>query len=267
MKRKNIFFDADGTILDIEKGVPADTAGALFQLKQNGHRIFLCTGRGRSYITSGVEKIGFDGMITNLGAYMEYHGKELFRREIDPETARKTVEILRANRFVPVLEGVEYTYYDPEEYTTEIDWFADLITRDLENRHRPIRGNEDNLHFNKISAKKTPGCTPEQLCRMLSPWYDYIIHKGGIAARTIEFVAKGCSKGLSLCVLCGVLGIEKQDTISFGDSNNDLPMFRVTGTRVAMGDGTDALKAEADLVTDPLWEGGVPNALKKLGLI
>ena len=34
-----------------------------------------------------------------------------------------------------------------------------------------------------------------------------------------------------------------------------------------MGDGTDALKAEADLVTDPLWEGGVPNALKKLGLI
>ena len=109
MKRKNIFFDADGTILDIEKGVPADTADALFQLKQNGHRIFLCTGRGRSYITSGVEKIGFDGMITNLGAYMEYHGKELFRREIDPETARKTLEILRANRFVPVLEGVEYT--------------------------------------------------------------------------------------------------------------------------------------------------------------
>ena len=39
MERKNIFFDADGTILDIEKGVPADTADALFQLKQNGHRM------------------------------------------------------------------------------------------------------------------------------------------------------------------------------------------------------------------------------------
>ena len=45
-------------------------------------------------------------------------------------------------------------YYDLDEYTTEVDWFADLITRDLKTRHRSICGNEKNLHISKISAKK-----------------------------------------------------------------------------------------------------------------
>ena len=75
----------------------------------------------------------------------------------------QTVEIIKANGFIPVLEGNDYMYYNLDEYTSDIDWFADLITQELGDKLLPIRGNEHNLHFNKISAKRTPGCNPEKL--------------------------------------------------------------------------------------------------------
>ena len=138
MTKKCVFFDADGTILDIEKGVPADVKPAIRQLIQNGHLAFLCTGRSRAYIPKEVEELGLTGMITNLGAYMEYQGKCILNREISTQDAKRAVEILRNCGMVPVLEGAEYMYYDLDEYTTDVDWFADLITRDVGARRLPI---------------------------------------------------------------------------------------------------------------------------------
>lgn len=267
MRKKCVFFDADGTILDIEKGVPADVKSAIRKLIQNGHQAFLCTGRSRAYIPKEVEELGFTGMITNLGAYMEYNGKCIFSRELGTEEARYAVEVLRENGMVPVLEGSEYMYYDLDEYTTDVDWFADLITRDLGERHRPIRGNESNLHYSKISAKKMPGCNYEKACRELEPLFDCIHHEGDFVGKTIELITKGCSKGLAICVICAVLGINKEDTIAFGDSNNDLAMFQVVHTKVAMGNSSGELKRQADYVTAGLWDGGITKALQNLGLI
>lgn len=86
----------------------------------------------------------------------------------------------------------------------------------------------------------------------LSLWYDYIIHSGSFVGRTIEFVMKGCSKGLAISVMSNVLGYEKRDVIAFGDSNNDLPMFQAAGFKVAMGNGSEDLKSQADYVTGAL---------------
>lgn len=243
---KCLFFDADGTILDIVKGTPEDTKLALQQLRKNGHKTFICTGRSNAFVPEYLMKeIGFDGLIANLGAYIEYNGTRVFEREMPTDLAWKTVEIIKANGFIPVLEGNDYMYYNLDEYTSDIDWFADLITQELGDKLLPIRGNEHNLHFNKISAKRTPGCNPEKLCQELSLWYDYIIHSGSFVGRTIEFVMKGCSKGLAISVMSNVLGYEKRDVIAFGDSNNDLPMFQAAGFKVAMGNGSEDLKSQA----------------------
>ena len=265
---KCLFFDADGTILDIVKGTPEDTKLALQQLRKNGHKTFICTGRSNAFVPEYLMKeIGFDGLIANLGAYIEYNGTRVFEREMPTDLAWKTVEIIKANGFIPVLEGNDYMYYNLDEYTSDIDWFADLITQELGDKLLPIRGNEHNLHFNKISAKRTPGCNPEKLCQELSLWYDYIIHSGSFVGRTIEFVMKGCSKGLAISVMSNVLGYEKRDVIAFGDSNNDLPMFQAAGFKGAMGNGSENLKAQADYVTGALEDGGIRQALEYLNLI
>ena len=56
------------------------------------------------------------------------------------------------------------------------------------------------------------------------------------------------------------LGIGREDSIAFGDSPNDLSMFRESGLKIAMGNGSPALKAEADYVTTGMYEDGIWNA-------
>ena len=148
-------------------------------------------------------------------------------------------------------------YYDLQEYNTDVDWYADLITREIGNRWRPVTGNENQLHINKISAKRLPGCNAEQACRELSEIFDFIWHEGAFVGSTIEMIAKGHSKGLAIAVLCGVLGIAPEDAFAFGDSNNDLTMFRVVKNRIAMGDASSELMAAADYVTAAAFEGGI----------
>lgn len=137
---KCLFFDADGTILDIVKGTPEDTKLALQQLRKNGHKTFICTGRSNAFVPEYLMKeIGFDGLIANLGAYIEYNGTRVFEREMPTDLAWNTVEIIKANGFIPVLEGNDYMYYNLDEYTSDIDWFADLITQELGDKLLPIR--------------------------------------------------------------------------------------------------------------------------------
>ena len=132
--KKIVFFDADGTILDIKRGVPESAKKALRKLTCNGNDAFLCTGRAFSFVPDEVKRMAFTGMIANCGAYIAYRGKVLLDKEMTKEEARLSVKILRENGLIPVMEGTHFMYYDKEEYTDEVDWFAGLITEQLGER-------------------------------------------------------------------------------------------------------------------------------------
>jgi len=265
--KKIVFFDADGTILDIGKGVPASAKRAIEELVKNGHEAFLCTGRAYAFVPEEVKNMAFTGIIANGGAYMAYHGKTLLDKEVTTEIAAKSVEILRRYGMIPVMEGTNHMYYDEEEYTDDIDWFASLITKQLGDKYRTIKGNENNLHIAKISAKITPGADYIQASKELEPYYDYVKHDEGMANGTIEYVLKGFTKGFAIALTCGVLGYEAEQTVCFGDSNNDLTMFDVVHMKVAMGNGSPKLLARADYITEDMFHDGIYNGLKHLGLI
>ena len=265
--KKIVFFDADGTILDIKRGVPESAKEALRKLTCNGNDAFLCTGRAFSFVPDEVKRMAFTGMIANCGTYIAYRGKVLLDKEMTKEEARLSVKILRENGLIPVMEGTHFMYYDKEEYTDEVDWFAGLITEQLGERWKPIRGNEDKMHIAKISAKVRPGCLEKKACLELSPYYDYVKHEEGMAGGTIEFVKKGFSKGFAIALVCGILGYERKDTVCFGDSNNDISMFEVTDTGVAMGNASPMIIKRAALVTEDMFHDGIYLGLERLGLI
>ena len=238
MNRKAVFFDADGTLCDMEKGVPQSTKEALKKLRENGHDAWLCTGRSRAFVSRYLEELPFTGMISACGATIEKDGERLFNKEMPPEVAKKSVEILRRYGLVPVMEGADFMYYDKDEYNTDVNWYTDLITESLGSKWRPIRGNEDCMRINKISAKMIKGCDAEAACRELSEYYDIIRHESGS-------------------------GI----TIVFGDSNNDLAMFEYAAVKVAMGNGSEKIKALADHITQDMFHYGIRNGLEYLKLI
>ena len=54
----------------------------------------------------------------------------------------------------------------------------------------------------------------------------------------------------STCLL--YTSIPWEDTIVFGDSNNDLAMFEYAAVKVAMGNGSEKIKALADHITQDM---------------
>ena len=72
MNRKAVFFDADGTLCDMEKGVPQSTKEALKKLRENGHEAWLCTGRSRAFVSWYLEELYREG-ITKEEIYKMVH--------------------------------------------------------------------------------------------------------------------------------------------------------------------------------------------------
>mgnify|MGYP001155118657 CR=1 FL=1 len=215
-----------------------------------------------------LEEIGFDGIIAGAGTYLEWEGRVCYNKEVSPEEARRAMEILRNCGLVPVMEGKDFMYYDQEEYTDQVDWYAGQITQLLGERWKPITGNENGMHINKISAKAVPGADRDRALRELSSDFDAVVHEAkGFAGGTVELMPKGYSKALGIAVACRLWHIDWEDTIAFGDSNNDLEMFRHVCTKVAMGNASPKLLALADYVTTDMFHYGIRDGLKHLGLI
>ena len=247
MSRKAVFFDADGTVCDMKKGVPDSAIEAIRALVDNGHEAWLCTGRSRAFVSWYLEQIPFTGMISACGSTIEKDGKRLFNKEMTPEVAKLSVEVLRKYGLIPVMEGADFMYYDKEEYTDEVNWYASLITKTIGDKWRPIRGNEHNMHINKISAK--------------------IVNGSSFVGNTIELVPKGFNKAVGIAAVIRLFDIPWENTVVFGDSNNDLAMFEYAATKVAMGNASPKIKELADYVTSDMFHYGIRDGLKYLKLI
>ena len=55
--------------------------------------------------------------------------------------------------------------------------------------------------------------------------------------------------------------------LAFGDAMNDLEMLHLAGIGIAMGNALPQVRESADLVTDPVEQDGIANALRRLALI
>lgn len=91
--RKIIFLDIDGTLISFNGSLSEKTREALKRAKEAGHTLMLCTGRTRCQIQEELLSEGlFDGMVAAAGAYIEYEGKEIYRKTIEPKLLERLVE-------------------------------------------------------------------------------------------------------------------------------------------------------------------------------
>ena len=94
-----------------------------------------------------------------------------------------------------------------------------------------------NLNFKDRESKQAVRAKleamPEVLVTSSLPW-------------NLELNAAGITKGSGLRNLCQYLGIEAEETMAFGDGENDWPMLEAAGIGVAMENGAPFLKERAD---------------------
>lgn len=79
----------------------------------------------------------------------------------------------------------------------------------------------------------------------------------------LEVMHKGINKGTGLAYIQRITNIDALHTASIGDGENDLSMFAVSGTKIAMRNAMEAVKDASNYVTDSNFNNGVGKWIEK----
>jgi len=283
-ERRIAFLDVDGTILEHGDLIAPSTVTAIRTARANGHLVYLCTGRCAGDLHPAVREIGFDGAITNGGAfatrgderiiahpmprpdvdrmvgYFEEHGIHYFLQTDDAVFASDgigeiTDEFFRRRRELHAADqralGVEPTDLDLQSVI----------------RYRPL----SEVDLDEVAKSTFISTASDSLDRAQADLGDrFHVIPGSIplpGGSNGEIALLGVNKGAAILEVLEILGMDAGDAIGIGDSWNDAEMFDVVGTAVAMGNADPELQARAGRVTTSVLDDGVWNAFVELGLV
>ncbi len=91
---KIIFLDVDGTLVDYHNRIPDSAVEAIRKARENGHLVYVCTGRSRAEMQPELWDIGLDGMIGGNGSYVEHQDQVIMHQLISKEDAKAVVDWL-----------------------------------------------------------------------------------------------------------------------------------------------------------------------------
>jgi Cof subfamily protein (haloacid dehalogenase superfamily) len=275
------FLDVDGTILEHGSLIAPSTVTAIRQARANGHQVWLSTGRSAGDVHPDVLAIGFDGAITNGGAYAT-RGEEML---VEQPMPRADVELLE--RYFEA-HGIHY-FLQTHGGVFASEGMGAVMTAYRRERHAERAAQ---LAEQGLTAEEPLWNEPRPVAEVdrdavakavfVSPSIDTVVHAAaelGDAFHVIpgsiplpggsngEIGQAGVTKGSAITAVLAQLGLPATDAIGIGDSWNDVEMFEVVGTPVAMGNAAPELQKLAGRVTTSVLDDGVHNAFAELGLI
>lgn len=254
--KEMICFDIDGTLRDNKNHeVCTSTLLALKELKENGYKVIISSGRGYDSLkrTNLIEMFNWDGYVLNNGQ-MVLDGEEniLLEEHLSDKAIRDVIDTAnQLNMCVSVKSHPRFITKEPDEYVlTSMKYFNSIIP--------PI----GQYNGQKADAMVTYGPIG----------YDYapFFRIEGIKvlpgeSTYADLTINGVSKATGIKVLLDFYHLKEY--IAFGDSLNDVEMFKHASKSIAMGQGNEELKTLATYVTDSIYEDGIYNACKYYKLI
>ncbi len=270
-----LFIDIDGTIREYSAGIIPSAVHALEAARER-HTLILCTGRTIGMIPYDVPLDVFHGMIAGGGAYMEYDGKVLKDECIPEETVRRYRSFFDENDIPYAVEGKRGAYFGEKMAVLVSDLLFGGEVNDTEKspalrtERIDIRKRLDEAEGMGVS--KLGFClTPAQYEKFSVPENSGLtfIHftDSTDGYEHCELVRSDSDKGAAVAQMLDILGRFREEAYAFGDSSNDISMMDECGTSVCMGNADEAVKVQADVVTDHVLDDGFKNALVRLGLI
>lgn len=269
MNRKIAFFDIDGTLTSETDGsIPLSARKAIKKARENGHFMFINTGRCLHTIEKRFLDIGFDGIICGCGTniYCQYNGKLLELLHVS-QTHDITYEILahaRKYELDILFEGKGFVQFDTKKPLITQDGIAQyniFINEKYEMTQNP---EDENFACDKFVVWFKCKCDISSF-REVSDKYFSCIDRGG---NFREFVPRGYSKASGIQYVLDHSHFPIYDTYSFGDSNNDLPMLNYTRYSIAMGNSLPpSLFEQVTYVTTNSSKDGIQKALEYYGFM
>jgi Cof subfamily protein (haloacid dehalogenase superfamily) len=253
--------DVDGTLVTEDKVLTERARAAVHRLHEAGVRFAITSGRPPRGMAMLIEPLALDTPIAgfNGGVYVAPDLSISSERTIAPEAARRAFDLMREQGLdVWVYCGNEWLIRDPaaphverEAWTvkfspTIIDDFADALQRTakivgVSDDHELVRRCESDL--------RTALGTSASAARS-QPYYVDVTHPEANKGAVVEH-------------LSAALGIPSEQIATIGDSPNDVLMFRKSGLSIAMGNASDEVKCQADVVTDSYNDEGFAKAVER----
>ena len=272
MKKKAVFLDIDGTMVDSDGKIPASTKEAIKRAKANGHKMVVCSGRSRFQIYDELLDLGFSGIVGGAGVFVEADGEEIFHAYIDEEHRKSSYEYLEEHGFLFCFQADDGVVLNQRSCDGMVEKYRGMgmdekrLERLIGNMHlteEPWK-NERN---EKIIYYDAPFVV-EQVHADLEPYFDTVaLSLDGVDEYAGEIGINGINKSTGMERYLRHVGIDREDCIAIGDGPNDLQMMEYAGIGVAMGNAREAVKERADMVTEAIGEDGLYRAFERLGLI
>lgn len=260
--KRLFFFDIDGTIKAEEDGyIPESAIVSIQKLRENGHRVFINTGRTSMYVRDEIRSIGFDGYVFGCGTEVVLGDERIYRRRSDAELCRVLAKAVRSCGAAPVYERSDAMFIDSKaRIIPGMQALLEQFERD--SVHAQDMNEDKSFCFDKFVIWYDEKTDMSRFRRIIDGIFKYVDRGYGFA----EMVPEGCSKASGMEKILDKTGMKREDTVAFGDSLNDCEMLRFAGLGIAMG-GANALYPYADYVTKELKKNGIAFALKQNGFI
>ncbi len=258
---KLIASDIDGTLVaDGTDRLNPEIFQVILKLKEKG--IQFAAASGRQWVS--IERL-FEPVkerifyLSDNGAYVGCHGRNLFLNTIERDLAMEMIEDIRKEPDLEVmLSGPDVVYMDTRDQEF-VNWIVDGYKFQVK-MVEDVRKVED--RFIKVSAYKKHGVqeATEEIRRKYKDRMKVTIS----GDMWMDCMAMGVSKGQAIEVLQKGLGIKPEETMAFGDQLNDMEMLERAYYSFAMGNARPEVKAAARFQADTNGNDGVLNVIKML---
>lgn len=221
-----LFFDLDGTVL-VKGKLPLENMKAMMAAKRMGHKLILNTGRsrGNTLPINAVFDIPWDGMIFGGGAEIRWKDELMHRQAVSAVDCRKWL-----------------SYCLQKKHTIVFGGSHSLLIFDVKDRSETVSDAERDAYFARLDEMLTKEAVTNLTVRGILP-DDYpetemtVIQLPTYA----DIFPPNCNKGKAILQFCEMTGASLEQCACFGDSQNDLDMFRVCPNSFCMSQAPQEL--------------------------
>ena len=259
MDKKYFFFDIDGTLTSCKEHgmVPEDTREAIRKAKQAGHFIALATGRSYTMAKQFALDLGIDHLVCNGGNDLYIHHECLRHRSLDHSLCLEVIAECKEKQLPFCIASedsyIRYTHNEsfldvvPEQrFLGKLEVVKDIDYEAIPHYERIMIGIQEG------EEQKLDVFQRHHLPMRYNPYY---------------CILEPDHKDDGIKDMMQLMQQPMDNVVVFGDSRNDIRMFRIAPTSIAMGNAIDEVKALASYVTASSDDGGIIKALMHFGWI
>ena len=245
---KAIIVDLDRTLLRTDKTLSDYSVSVLQACRQRGIKLMVATARPLRETAQYRERIAFDAMTGSNGAKIVC-GSQFIEHGIDRETAKNLLEALQANPNLRItLEAGDCAYSNKAvaEYET-------TLCQDLANLTQRVDTVKILVHLDREE-------TLAEVQKLIPAGLYATVAHGFL----MQIMSKAATKWNGIRTMLEISGISPQETIYFGDDQDDVEPLQKCGIGVAVANAIEEAKVAADHVAASNDEDGVAKFLEQL---